>query len=237
MRLIATLARIARRWLPGWLSQLLVRGGTAVLTPVVFSLGTGHLRSSLVRKAVDSSGYAIAWYTYPAIDFLSNKTFQGRNVLEWGAGQSTLWWASRAETVLAFEDDPAWYESIRKTMSQNVEIHLIAPNGDGAANYIGDRKFDVVVIDGLNRLNCAEKSVELVTDDGAIILDNSEGYWGARRRGEYPILDLFRAQGFQRIDFYGHAPGVIRPHCTSLFFKSRCFLLEGTDRPRRRYAS
>jgi hypothetical protein len=36
-----------------------------------------------------------------------------------------------------------------------------------------------------------------------------------------------------RVDFYRMAPGVIRSHCTSVFFKRGCFLFSGTDHPQR----
>src|SRR2546428_7018171 len=71
--------------------------------------------------------------------------------------------------------------------------------------------------------------------DGAIILDDSEGYWGGEERQTYPILELMRAQGYRRVDFFGHSPGRIRPHCKSFFFRSECFLFEGTEAPRRTF--
>jgi hypothetical protein len=89
--------------------------------------------------------------------------------------------------------------------------------------------FDIIVIDGLDRLECAARAVPILAEGGAIILDNSEGYWGPE--GTYPILDLFRAAKFCRVDFYGYAPGVILPHCTSLFFRDSCFLLVGDENP------
>jgi hypothetical protein len=92
-------------------------------------------------------------------------------------------------------------------------------------------KFDVIVVDGLDRLICAEMSIAFLNEGGAVILDNSEGFWG--RDGEYPIIDFFNANHFSRIDFYGYAPGVILPSCTSLFFKDNCFLLAGNESPAR----
>jgi hypothetical protein len=86
------------------------------------------------------------------------------------------------------------------------------------------------VIDGFDRFKCAVRSLDHLKPGGAILLDNSDGYWG--ERGQYPILDLFRDNAFQRIDFFGFAPGVIRPHCTSLFFRGQSFLLAGTENVR-----
>src|SRR5262245_4561702 len=79
--------------------DVLRRVGTAILTPILFTVHQGHFRSALARKAVDATGHPLPWYTYPAIQFLSAKDFCGRRVLEFGAGQSTLWWSARAGQV------------------------------------------------------------------------------------------------------------------------------------------
>jgi hypothetical protein len=56
--------------------------GTGILTPIRFSTKTGHWKSSLREMATDASGAPIPWYTYPAIDFLSQRNFEDKNVLE-----------------------------------------------------------------------------------------------------------------------------------------------------------
>jgi hypothetical protein len=78
---------------------------TAVLTPIRFSRRTGHWRSSLRRAALSAGGAPIPWYTYPAIDFLQQRSFENCDVLEFGSGQSTLWWSRRARSVLTIEED------------------------------------------------------------------------------------------------------------------------------------
>lgn len=205
--------------------------GTATLTPIQFSWSSGHFRSSLLNRAVSRDGKPTPWYTYPAISFLSAKSYAGRRVLEWGAGQSTLWWASRAESVFAVESDLSWYRHLQPLVPSNVTLKFADVDVGDIARDLTVSYFDLVVVDGLDRLKCAMESIRLLSDNGAIILDNSEGYWG--RDGEYPILDVFRASDFSRIDFYGHAPGVIKPHCTSIFFKGPCFLFAGTENVQR----
>ena len=220
-----------RRLIPHPVYQVLRKLGTAFLAPAVFSLRSGHFQSSLLGRAVDARGAAIPWYTYPTIEFLRDKDLAGRRVLEWGAGQSTLWWAARSATVVAFESDPTWYRRLRSCIPPNVKLHLVPIDASGALTWVADETFDVIVIDGLDRLRCAELSLPLLSSNGAAFLDNSDGYWG--EDGQYPILDLFRREGFSRIDFYGPAPGVIKPHCTSLFFKDACFLLDGAENTHR----
>ncbi len=224
------LARAARRLLPPPVSRFAGAIGTAVLTPIAFSLRTGHFRSALRTRAVDAVGRPLPWYTYPAIEFLAHQDFTGKRVLEWGAGHSTVWWTERAASVMAFDSDPAWVQWVRKAAPRAV-VHHVPDDLAGADRYLAGTEFDLTVIDGLDRLRCARLSVDRLAEGGAVIFDNSEGYWG--REGEYPVLDLFRERGFQRIDFYGFVPGVFWPHCTSVFFRERCFLLSGATPPAR----
>ncbi|MCP3905983.1 MAG: class I SAM-dependent methyltransferase [Planctomycetes bacterium] len=212
-----------KKLLPGFLWRPIRRLMTAVLTPFYFTLRTGHFKSALRAKAVDRSGGAIPWYTYSCVDFLRDKDFSGCRVLEFGSGQSTRWWAERCEHILTFEADEAWYRAVSKQMPANVEIHHVAHDLAGVAEIIGDRTFDVVIVDGLDRTAACFLAAPHLAERGALLLDNAEGYG--------PVMERFRAEGMSRLDFYGHAAGVILPHCTCVFFRDDCFLLAGVGDP------
>src|SRR6267142_4789790 len=109
-------AAAARRILPESVVAPIRRLATAFLTPWEWSYHTGHFRSALKGVAVDNAGKPLIWYTYPAIEFLQHKDFRGKRILEFGAGQSTLWWAARASEVISFEDNQSWYERLRSQM-------------------------------------------------------------------------------------------------------------------------
>jgi hypothetical protein len=164
------------------------------------------------------------------VDLLRTKDFSNCRVLEFGAGQSTLWWAARAREVVALEDDPIWCAELAPLLPANVRLRQIGRGGAAMRDALSnDTAFDIAVVDGLDRFQAARLAIELVADEGAILFDNSDGYWGPPPC--YPIIDLFRDAGFLRIDFYGYAPGVVLPHCTSLFFRGRCRLLRGGENP------
>lgn len=227
---IRRIAARARKIFPPFVFQVLRRFGSAFLTPLFFSGRSGHFRSALLGKAVGRDGKAIPWYNYPAIEFLCGKDFKEKNILEWGAGQSTLWWAARAKEVTAFENDPAWQGRIAEKNLSNVRIQLMSREMSGAADAILGKKFDLVIIDGLDRLKAASVSIGALSEDGAVLLDNSDQPWSSD--GSFPILELFRRSGFQRVDFFGYAPGVVQPHCSSLFFRQKCFLFSGDEPPK-----
>jgi len=212
-----------KRLLPGFVWRPVRRLMTAVLTPFYFTLRTGHFKSALRAKAVDRSGRAIPWYTYSCVDFLRDKDFSTCRVLEFGSGQSTLWWAGRCEHVLTFEADEAWYRAVSKQMPENVEIHHVPYDLAGVAEIIGERRFDVIVVDGLDRTEACRLAAPHLAEGGALLLDNADGY--------DVVMQRFRDDGLSRIDFYGHAAGVILPHCTCVFFRADCFLLEGRGDP------
>lgn len=220
-----------------FLYQSIVRIATALLTPIKFSMDTGHFKSSVARKALDRHGNPLPWYTYPAIDFLSTIDFSDQKILEFGAGQSTLWWAKRAVSVFSVENDTRWFNEVKSKVSKahNVDIHLCSNLQEFAQKPLG-RQFDVVIIDGGDRFLCAQTTMDVVANNGCVILDNSEGFWSDSSRNEsYPIIDLFKNMGYMRVDFYGYAPGVIKPSCTSIFFKEQAKIFKCVGPPVRQY--
>src|SRR5262249_49303887 len=102
---------------------------TGIITPIRFSQKTGHWKSSLRMSACSSDGTPIPWYTYPAIDFLAQRNFEDRNVLELGGGQSTLWWSMRARSVLTIEDNSDWYAWLNSQIGANVALHHLPFTG------------------------------------------------------------------------------------------------------------
>ncbi|MBS0211151.1 MAG: hypothetical protein JSS27_19570 [Planctomycetes bacterium] len=215
-----------RRLLPRSVSNLLRSTVTALLTPLRFAWRSGHFRSSFKMAAVARDGKPIPWYTYPAIDLLSQRTYAGKHVLEFGAGQSTFWWSERAARILALEESPAWYKKLLPAMPANVDLRLItlaspercvAEVEQTLAGY-PIQQFDVIVIDGLFRMELVEVAKRYVAPRGIIICDDSEGFH---------FWEMFRDSGFQHVEFYGYAPGVMLERCTSIFFRDGAFIFDG----------
>ena len=58
----------------------------------------------------DRDGNPIPWYTYPAIEYLAQFDYSDKKIFEYGCGNSSLFWAARAESVTSIEDNPEWFE-------------------------------------------------------------------------------------------------------------------------------
>ena len=68
------------------------------------------LERSIDEKAcVDRDGNPIPWYTYPAIEYLSQFDYSDKKVFEFGCGYSSPFWAERAAEVVSIEDNPIWF--------------------------------------------------------------------------------------------------------------------------------
>jgi hypothetical protein len=214
-----------KRILPAAVWRFVRASGTALLTPFRFSHRTGHWRSSWRGLAVDHSGEPIPWYTFPAIAFLASRDFTGRSVLEIGGGQSTRWWARRASRVVTIEEDEQWRDVLAASLPDGVELHhvpvdLVGRSVDGIRKVLSGqatRCFDVIVIDGHLRREASRLAFGLLAPGGAIILDNAEGYG---------FFDELQEHACARMDFFGYAPGVIRPHTTSIVWVDHCFLFD-----------
>jgi hypothetical protein len=216
-----------RRLFPRPVSNFIRSAVTAFAAPAYTFYRNGHLRSSFSTVAVDRHGHPLPWYTYPCIDFLRFRDFSGKRILEFGAGQSTVWWASVAQSVLALEGEQRWVSELKQRVPPNVTLRLVDLSSvpacvrdvRNAIREAGKPAYDIVVIDGFYRKQMVPIAIEALAPHGAIICDNAEGYG---------IQDAFADSLFKRIDFYGNAPGVLLQHCTSLFFQSDCFLLHNT---------
>ena len=98
----------------------------------------------------------------------------------------------------------------------NVELSYIELQNNGeyskkAFEYRG--RFDIVVIDGRDRINCAKNCLRSLKRDGVIIWDNSD-------RAYYEEGYSYLLQnGYKRIDFEGMGPVGVDAWSTSIFYK------------------
>lgn len=176
----------------------------------------GWVRSRREGVPVDADGAALPWFTYASIAFLEGRVTRELAVFEYGCGYSTLWWAARVGRVASVESDPGWYQRMTERAPANASLVLAAAGpGGGFAEAIrdADGPFDVVVIDGADRVRCAHVAPEALAPGGVIVWDNSD-------RDEYREgYEHLRGLGFRRLDFHGLGPVNHYGWCTSVFYR------------------
>lgn len=164
----------------------------------------------------DAAGDPLPWMPYCFIDFLSDRIKPSFSVFEYGSGFSTRWYAERVDRVVAIEDDPEWCQRVDAILPANAEVtHSTDIEYPSAIDEYG--QFEIIVIDGKRRSECAAAAVNHLTSDGIIIWDDTNNRY---HNDGYEIL---RAQGFRELFFQGMGPVTANLQRTSVFYRdSNC---------------
>jgi hypothetical protein len=179
-------------------------------------LEDGWFRSYREKASVDASGSPLPWITYPAIEFIRRRIKPEMSVFEYGSGGSTTWWANQVNTVVSVEHDRTWFEKLQQTPHPRVKAYQIDLVYGGAYS----RKilefescFDVVVIDGRDRVNCLKNCRAALRPTGVVVLDNSDC-------PEYAEgVNFLLTGGFRKIEFVGLFPMTTNKGETAIFYR------------------
>jgi len=178
----------------------------------------GWFKSFQLKKPVDKIGNPIPWFTYPAIDFLKERLNRNMSAFEFGCGNSTLFFADRIKEIISVETDFHWFNKIKAKLKSNSNL-IFYDNNSAKFQYHEiikqlDKKFDLIIIDAINRNEAMKISPDYLNPAGVIILDNSdvEDYSNG--------INYLISKGFNRLDFWGIQAGYFNKTCTTIFYKS-----------------
>lgn len=181
-----------------------------------FLYDVGWWESWSTKSPVDIKRKPLPWVTYSFINFIENRLSKDMVLFEFGSGNSTLYYSSKVKEVHTVENDKDWYNKISKILPKNVTINNIelVYGGDySKASSLTNSKYDVIIVDGRDRVNCMINAVKSLKSNGVIILDDSE-----REAYKEGVLKL-NSLGFKKLDFWGISPGFISYNkCTSIFY-------------------
>lgn len=183
-----------------------------------YLLETGWFESFKSGEPVNVDLKPIPWFTYSAIEFISDRLTKKLIVFEFGSGNSTLFFSERVSHIISVEHNRDWYENISKKCPPNSKILLRgSKNSDEYINplQMSNQNYDIIIVDGIYRNECLMESVKHLSESGVIILDDSERVDYAE--GIKYLLD----SGFKRLDFSGIAPGIFFRKCTTIFYKDK----------------
>ncbi len=174
---------------------------------------------SLERQSpVRNNGDPIPWVTYSFIDFIQQRLTKDIRMLEFGSGNSTLFYAARVGKLYSVEHDLGWYEKTKSIIPQDVTLaHIPLAYGDSYSKYATNinEPLDIIIVDGRDRVNCAKESVGALSETGVLVLDDAE-------RAEYAeAISFLQECGFRKIDFWGVAPGVFNKKSTCVFYRAK----------------
>lgn len=158
----------------------------------------GRWVGSLRRSTLD---LRLPWLPFNAIEVLERRLDSSSRVFEFGGGGSTLWFADRVGEVVTAEHDPGWTSVLAEHTALLPNVTLLArSSADEYATYVTaiagypDEYFDVVVVDGRERVRCFEHAMPKVRPGGLLVLDDSQRPKYAKA---FTLAQAWRAATFQ----------------------------------------
>lgn len=197
---------------PKLLKQLCSIGNSGYLKEI------GWIESFKNKLPMDKEQNPLPWVTYSFIDFISNRLTKDMVIFEYGSGNSTLWYAKKVKQVISVEHNKDWFNNIENKMPNNVKLYyqeLIYGGQYSTFSVNLDKKFDIIIVDGRDRVNCIKNAINSIKFNGIIVLDDSE-------RKEYQSgIDFLLNNNFKKIDFWGISPGLFYKKNTTIFYKNK----------------
>ena len=183
---------------------------------------SGWMESKKRNYPCRANGDELPWMNFSIIAFLEERITKEHSLFEFGSGYSTAFYSKLAKSVTSVEHDKEWYDLTIKKLPENSSLIFTAEDIDGkyCRSIIKlDKKFDIIVVDGKDRVNCLKQCVNSLSSKGVILLDDSH-------RSEYKEgIELLIKNEFKSLIFEGLKPtGNGSNDYSTLFYKSdNCF--------------
>jgi hypothetical protein len=151
-----------------------------------------------------------------AFRFLKSQLHPEWRVFEWSSGMSTLWFERHCAEVYAVEDDPVWFQVVSSRTQRAQVFHL---RNQEYVNKIRDFPrgyFDLISIDGSERLACFDIAEDYLRPGGFLLIDNTDK--DRTTNGDLFQIDrrLAKRTDFHIHRFTGWAPGNFFPQETTI---------------------
>jgi hypothetical protein len=133
------------------------------------------------------------WWNPRAIQHLKQNLPAEGLAFEWGSGGSTVWLSDNGLKVTAIESEQVWADKVR-LRCPDADIRFVpgTKRGDHRSEpQLRDRgrhffdeyitaidefpaaTFDVIIVDGVCRMECARRAIDKIKPDGIIVLDDT----------------------------------------------------------------
>lgn len=158
----------------------------------------------IATRGRSTSRLRLPWLPFRLIDELADVVGPGARVFEFGGGGSTLWFLDRGCEVVTVEHVPAWSERLAGLVISDRWELLDRGADDGYDAYVAaiadypEDFFDVVVVDGRERVRCAYAAMPRVRPGGWLVVDDVD-----RERYSAGLASI----PWPRRDVVGFAPG------------------------------
>ncbi|MEB3343448.1 sulfotransferase domain-containing protein [Okeania sp.] len=153
-----------------WLVQAVFADGTQMS---IACLQTNDLQPLNIRDT--------PLLTRKAVEFIKNFFPQkpDAKVLEFGSGASTIWLSKLTKNLTSIEHDGRWFQQVKnqietQTDCNPVDFKLLPRPYHTICEKFPEASFDLIIVDGRDRMKCFEASIKLLKPGGIIVLDDAQ---------------------------------------------------------------
>lgn len=183
-----------------------------------FLYSSGYLKSLLTIEPRRQDNSPLPWFTYSAISFLEERLRPSFELFEYGSGLSTLYFQGRVKKVTSVEHSREWVEIVRQRVDPDKVMLLHRSIEGGSRAYTDailehDKKYDLAIVDGKERVQCFSRAFDALADDGIIIFDDAD------RPRYQEIFAIASSRNFASLRFRGLRPASCLVNSTVIFYR------------------
>lgn len=152
-------------------------------------------------KGQDTLTVGYPWLSFGAIIALESLVNKDLEVLEFGSGGSTLFWAKTCKSVKSFETNKEWYEMVKQKTKSFTNVDLNLANEAETLAYLAkeNKTYDIILVDSypkdIQRIKLAYAAVLKVKKGGWLILDNYLNF--GMQNFKYPKSEIYTFDEFR----------------------------------------
>ncbi len=181
---------------------------------------TGYTKSFLQKKPINKNGEFLPWMNYAIINFLQERLHKNISIFEFGSGFSSVFYAQKAKQVFSVEYNKEWKQKVEELFVENQLNNSTVFYCEVNENYtkaiekfLPKNKFELIIVDGRQRVNCAKESFTYLAENGVLLLDDSS------REKYKEIFTFYQNKGFKQITFCGIKPTGFKNDCSTVFYR------------------
>jgi hypothetical protein len=155
----------------------------------------------------------------PFLDWFESYDFSKFDLVEFGSGNSTNYFAEKVKDVISFETDINYYNNLKTKLLNNVDYRFIEKdNLENKTPNIDISQKTIVFVDCAANRFLTTKNIFNVGLPNIFILDNSEAYQNTCK--------MIYEKGYLEIPFWGIRLMETQEGCTSVFIKNTFNMIE-----------
>ena len=155
----------------------------------------------------------------PFLDWFESYDFSDFDLIEFGSGHSTNYFAEKVENVISFESDINFYNNFKSGLHENVDYRFIQKYDlENKTPDIEINDKTIVFVDCASNRLLLTKNIFEIESPNILILDNSNDYKNTCK--------FMYNKGYLEIPFWGLRFNEVEESCTSVFIKNGFNMIE-----------